>query len=171
MPLFFPLPTAGEGTVRGRLCRDRPPCLSKQGACGRGWGEGAFSPSCHPRPDRGSRVFVFCRDRPPCLSKHGACGRGCAPVPNPMWGRGLSERSEFRSPNLRHWGKGPRRATPGRPWFWVLLPKQKDLVVRGRNPAKPSLPPVILDISNPGSRVVVFGSRSLPLLAFHRNLA
>ena len=28
---------------------------------------------------------------------HGACGRGCAPVPKPMWGRGLSERSEFRS--------------------------------------------------------------------------
>ena len=23
----------------------------------------------------------------------GACGRGCAPVPNPIWGRGLSERS------------------------------------------------------------------------------
>ncbi|MGB5054750.1 MAG: hypothetical protein WBO24_10190, partial [Nitrospirales bacterium] len=22
----------------------------------------------------------------------------------------------------------------GRQWFWVLLPKQKDLVVRGRNP-------------------------------------
>ena len=58
---------------------------------------------------------------------HGACGRGCAPVPNSIWGRGLSERSEFRSPHLRDRGKGTRRATPGRPWFWVLLPKQKSL--------------------------------------------
>ena len=72
-----------------------------------------------------------------CRHFQGACGRRCAPVPNPMWGRGLSERSEFRSPNLRDRGKGPRRATPGRPWFWVLLPKQKDRVVRGRNPANP----------------------------------
>ena len=31
--------------------------------------------------------------------------------------------------------KAPPWATPGRQWFWVLLPKQKDLVVRGRNPA------------------------------------
>ncbi len=66
---------------------------------------------------------------------HGACGRGCAPVPKPVWGRGLFERSEFRSPNIRDWGKGTRRATHGRRWFWVLLPKQKDLAVRGRNPA------------------------------------
>ena len=66
---------------------------------------------------------------------HGACGRGCAPGPETNWGGGLSERSEFRSPNLRDRGKGTRRATPGRPWFWVLLPKQKDLGVRGRNPA------------------------------------
>ena len=65
----------------------------------------------------------------------GACGRGCAPVPNSVRGRGLFERSEFRSPHSRDWGKGTRRATPGRQWFWVLLPKQKDLVVRGRNPA------------------------------------
>ena len=69
----------------------------------------------------------------------GACGRGCAPVPKSIGGRGLSERSEFRSPNLRDRGKGTRRAPPGRPWFWVLLPKQKDLGVRGRNPAKLSL--------------------------------
>ncbi len=66
---------------------------------------------------------------------HGACGRGCAPVPNSVWGRGLFERSEFRSPNLRDRGKGTRRATPGRQWFWVLLPKQKDLGARGRHPA------------------------------------
>ena len=66
----------------------------------------------------------------------GACGRGCGPVPkNSIWGRGLSERSEFRSPSNRGRSKGTRRATPGREWFWVLLPKQKDLVVRGRNSA------------------------------------
>ena len=55
---------------------------------------------------------------------------------NSIGGRGLSERSEFRSPRKRDGGKGTRRATPGRQWFWVLLPKQKDLVVRGRHPAK-----------------------------------
>ena len=76
--------------------------------------------------------------RHPMAPPPGACGRGCAPVPNSMWGRGLFERSEFRSPNNRDRGKGTRRATPGRPWFWVLLPKQKDLVVRGRNPASTS---------------------------------
>ena len=47
------------------------------------------------------------------------------------WGRGLSERSEFRSPSKRDRGKGTPGATTGREWFWVLLPKQKDLVVRG----------------------------------------
>ena len=77
---------------------------------------------------------------------HGACGRGCAPVPKSIWGRGLSERSEFRSPSNRDRGKGTRRATPGRPWFWVLLPKQKDLAVRGRNPARTFSPSVIPDL-------------------------
>ena len=74
------------------------------------------------------------RKRQRMAPPQGACGRGCAPVPNPIGGRGLFERSEFRSPHLRDWGKGTRRAAPGRPWFWVLLPKQKDLGVRGRNP-------------------------------------
>ena len=68
----------------------------------------------------------------------GACGRGCAPVPNPMWGRGLSERSEFRSPKLREWGKGtPPGATPGRQWFGVLLPKQKGPRRAGPKPREP----------------------------------
>ena len=56
-------------------------------------------------------------------------------LPKPVLRRGLFERSEFRSPHSRDWGAGTRRATPGRQWFWVLLPKQKDLVARGRNPA------------------------------------
>ncbi len=34
-----------------------------------------------------------------------------------------------------------RRAAHGRKWFWVLLPKQKDLVARGRNPAKIKIMP------------------------------
>ena len=92
---------------------------------------------------------------------HGACGRGCAPVPKSSWGRGLFERSEFRSPNLRDRGKGTRRATPGRPWFWVLLPKQKDLGVRGRNPASTSPFSVILDISNRGS-ILLFSFFHIP---------
>ena len=33
--------------------------------------------------------------------------------------------------------KPPLGATPGRQGGWVLLPKQKDRVVRGRNPASP----------------------------------
>ena len=35
-------------------------------------------------------------------------------------------------------------SSPGRPWFWVLLPKQKDLVARGRNPANAPLRSVML---------------------------
>ena len=45
----------------------------------------------------------------------GACGRGCAPVPKSVGGRGLSERSEFRSPNLS--GLGQRH-----PKGWNELP-------------------------------------------------
>ena len=50
--------------------------------------------------------------------------------------RGLKRQDAHNS--NRDWGKGTLRATPGRQWFWVLLPKQKELVVRGRNPAKES---------------------------------
>ena len=113
-----------------------------------------LSPICHPGLDPGSRAllvfsvvgaasnaarpFCFCMCSAP---SHGAIsrappGRGSAPVPKLICGRGLSERSEFRSPSKRDRGKGPRRVTPGRPWFWVLLPKQKDLGVRGRSPAR-----------------------------------
>ena len=81
-----------------------------------------------PDPDRGSSVLS--------LSLSPAPSGVAAPQSRiRCGGRGLFERSEFRSPNKRDWGKGTRRATPGREWFWVLLPKQKDLVVWGRNPA------------------------------------
>ncbi len=101
--------------------------------------------SCHPRPPS---VIPSVARNLPFSCRHprdliaplpGACGRGCAAVPKSSWGRGLFERSEFRSPHSRDWGKGTRRVTPGRQWFWVLLPKQKDLGVRGRNPARISL--------------------------------
>ena len=36
---------------------------------------------------------VFVPPRHHMAPPQGACGRGCAPVPNPIWGRGLSERS------------------------------------------------------------------------------
>ncbi len=49
--------------------------------------------------------------------------------------RGLFERSEFLSHLIRYGGGGTRRAAHRRKWFWSLLPKQKGLVARGRNPA------------------------------------
>gem|GEM_PF-7093517 len=52
-------------------------------------------------------------------------------MPNPTFRRGLSERSEFPSHMIRHGGEVSRRAAHGRTWFWVLLPKQKDLVGSG----------------------------------------
>ena len=98
---------------------------------------------------RGSSVVVLCR----CP---GACGRGCAPVPSmPFWRRGLSELAlnEVNGPSEGTLNQRPTTykkqilhcvqndnlrfflgATPGRHWFWVLLPKQKGLVVWGRNP-------------------------------------
>ena len=107
-----------------------------------------------------------------------ACGRGCAAVPKSSWGRGLFERSEFRSPHSRDWGKGTRRATPGRPWFWVLLPKQKDLVARGRNPASLSpcchprrlSPTFVIEDLNRESRVFLFVFVAAPSLVKARDM-
>ena len=45
----------------------------------------------------------------------------------------LSEASSAAQ-TFRDRGKGTRRAAPGRQWFWVLLPKQKDLGARRKNP-------------------------------------
>jgi hypothetical protein len=58
--------------------------------------------------------------------------------------RGLFERSEFPRHLIRGGGGGTLEslllsklggAAHGRKWFWFLLPKQKVLVTRGRNPA------------------------------------
>ena len=109
--------------------------------------------ACVPAPSHGAFFFLsslYCVvvARHQMAPPQGACGRGCAPVPNSIWGRGLSERSEFRSPNLSGPGqrppkgharapmvlgpfaetKGPRRAGP--------KPREHSpLGVRGRNPA------------------------------------
>ena len=74
----------------------------------------------------------------------GRRGRPCRRVRRPGY-----------SSSKRDRGKGPRRATPGRPWFWVLLPKQKDRVVRGRNPASPCFSFVRHPRPDRGSSVVV----------------
>ena len=96
-------------------------------------------PSPRPSPTRGEGV----EEEAVCVSKTTASYAAISwrlrawlrPGPaNSIWGRGLFERSEFRSPHHRDRGKGTRRATPGRRWFWVLLPKQKDLGVWGRTP-------------------------------------
>ena len=86
----------------------------------------------------------------------GAFGRGCALVPQTLFGGEdclsealvlsnakeltINNRMPTKSRFLVSLGMTTERhlplgATPGRQWFWVLLPKQKDLVVRGRNPA------------------------------------
>ena len=98
----------------------------------------AFSPSVILDIfNRGSSVVVFCIPTRAISSRHlkAPAGEAAPQSRDLVGGRGLFERSEFRSPHNRDWGAGTRRATPGRQWFWVLLPKQKDLGVRGRHPA------------------------------------
>ena len=94
-------------------------------------------PPLQLRRGRWLQVFV-------AAPSHGAMSRAPAGVAAP-WSRILYGGEDCLSVassaalTFRDRGKGTRRATPGRPWFWVLLPKQKDRVVRGRNPA--SIPP------------------------------
>ncbi len=57
---------------------------------------------------------------------------------NQLGGEDCLSEASSAALTFRDRGKGTRRAAPGRQWFWVLLPKQKDFAVRGRNPAKPS---------------------------------
>ena len=95
---------------------------------------------------RPSVVFyasLFCAvvERHPMAPQEGACGRGCAPVPNSIGGEDCLSVASSAALTIRDRGTGTQRAAPGRPWFWVLLPKQKDLAVRGRNPARISPSP------------------------------
>ena len=69
--------------------------------------ERVFPPSDAAEP--GYRIRIFGEQ---CLS-----GASCAAI---LFGAGV----EFT-----------RRVAHGRKWFWVILPKQKNLVARGRNPA------------------------------------
>ena len=46
-----------------------------------------------------------------------------------------TSKASSRAILIRCGGGGTRRAAHGQKWFWVLLPKQKDLVMQGRNPA------------------------------------
>ncbi|MGB5054066.1 MAG: hypothetical protein WBO24_06700, partial [Nitrospirales bacterium] len=63
----------------------------------------------------------------------GSRGLVARPSPAADFGgrRALFERSEFARRRRRQTTQGTRRATPRPPWFWVLLPKQKDLACRG----------------------------------------
>ncbi|GJL59781.1 MAG: hypothetical protein NPIRA03_26380 [Nitrospirales bacterium] len=53
----------------------------------------------------------------------------------------MFEPSDFAQDKLRELGRSSKVSAPplqkgqtGRQWFWVLLPKQKDLAARGRTP-------------------------------------
>ena len=52
-----------------------------------------------------------------------------------LFGEGCLSGASSRAIMIRGSGPGTRRAAHGRKWFWALLPKQKCLVARGRNPA------------------------------------
>ena len=90
----------------------------------------------------------------------GASRRGCAQVPNPVLGRGLSERSEFRSPKLRDQGKGTPLAHPRVPM--VLGPFAETKGPRRARPKPRGEPPpsIITDpIGDPASLVFAFCPR------------
>ena len=74
----------------------------------------------HPRP------FLYVRHS--MAPRKGACGGAAASRSRIQYGGEdcLSEASPAAL-TFRARGKGTRRAVPGRPWFWVLLPKQKSL--------------------------------------------
>ena len=84
----------------------------------------------------------------------GASRRGCAPVPNPVLGRGLSERSEFRSPKLRDQGKGtPLGPPPGAHGFGSFC-RNKRTSSRGAETSREPSPSIIPDpIGDPVSLV------------------
>jgi hypothetical protein len=56
------------------------------------------------------------------------CGRALLPTPEKR--RALFERSEFARRRSRRTAQGTRRATSRPTWFWVLFPKEKDLVTQ-----------------------------------------
>jgi len=51
------------------------------------------------------------------------------------FGEGCLSGASSRAILIRDRGGGTRRDAHGQKWFWFILPKQKGLVVPGRNPA------------------------------------
>ena len=88
-----------------------------------------------------SRMTEGRKQRHPWRHVEGACRCGCAAVPNFLWGRGLFERSEFRSPNHSGlWQRHPK----GRAWAPMVLDpfaETKGSRRAGAKPRKHSLSP------------------------------
>ena len=70
---------------------------------------------------------------------HGASRRSCAPVPNPIWGRGLSEQSEFRSPTVGTGAKASKGPRPGAHGFGSFC-RNKRTASRGAETPQELLP-------------------------------
>ncbi|MGP0591040.1 hypothetical protein ACTRXD_00690 [Nitrospira sp. T9] len=60
-----------------------------------------------------------------------ALWRGQVVLPTSEEGAHCLSGASLRAAGVGDTAQGTRRATPRPPWFWVLLPKQKDLVRRG----------------------------------------
>ena len=113
-------------------------------------------PFCHPDiSNRGSSVFVVgsclwslhSYPRHPMAPPQGACGRGCAPVPKSSWGRGLFERSEFRSPTFGTGAKAPEGPRPGANGFGSFCRNKRTSACGAETPQNLSLsvpPPLLL---------------------------
>ncbi len=65
-----------------------------------------------------------------------ALWRGQAVLPIPEEGAHCLSAASLRAAGVGNTAQGTRRAAPRPPWFWVLLPKQKDLVRRAKTGTK-----------------------------------
>ncbi|MDH5700896.1 MAG: hypothetical protein OEZ41_13165 [Nitrospirota bacterium] len=61
-----------------------------------------------------------------------ALWRGQVVLPTSEEGAHCLSAASLRAAGVGDTAQGTRRATPRPPWFWVLLPKQKDLVRRAK---------------------------------------
>ena len=103
--------------------------------------------------------------RHPMAPLQGACGRGCAPVPNSICGRGLSERSEFRSPNLRDPGQRHPKGHARAPMVLGPFAETKEPVLsRAKEPRRGGTKPRILPPRRGGTKPRKHSS-PLPLLS------
>src|SRR5690606_25564356 len=60
-----------------------------------------------------------------------ALWRGQVVLPTSEKGAHCLSAASLRAAGVGNTAQGTRRATPRPPWFWVLLPKQQNLVRRG----------------------------------------